>query len=246
MTGVVDFPRELYTRIITSQKYKLRSVNQSAGTNWNGTGGKPSGPHTQFWTADVSLGQMEDPILQDVEAILTKLKGRANVLRFAYSNRWAPYRDRSRVAGRVNFSDGTSFTDGTGFVNGLLPPEVFLVNAAAAGSRYLTLACGSSALGVPNAFRAGDLLQIKPGGIAGTVPHLYQATLGGDTDASGNIGLTIEPKLRQGVAAGDTVSLRYPDTLFRLADDNQGEIDVGGGGFGTCGFQLIEALDLVP
>lgn len=243
---IIDFPRELYGRIITGQKFTLRSVNQSAGTNWNGTGGKPSGPHTQFWTADVTLGQIADPILQDVDALITKLRGRANVLRFAYSNRWAPWRDRNLVAGQSTFSDGTRFVDGTGFSNGLLPPEVFLVNAAPMGSRYLTLACGSAATSIANAFRAGDLLQVKPNGIAGTVPHLYKATLGGDTDASGNIGLTIEPKLRQGVAAGDTVSLRYPDTLFRLADDNQGEIDVQGGGFGTCGFQIIEALDLVP
>lgn len=244
MTDVFDFPREWYNRIITSQKFVLRSISQSANTSWNGTAGKPSGPHTQIWTAEVSLMQMQDPLLQDVDALITKLRGRANVLRFSNSLRWAPWYDRNLVATTATFTDSSTFTDGTGFASGYLPPEVYLVNAAERGARYLTL--GGLPVSTVNAFRNGDLLQVKPNGVPGTVPHLYKITTGGNTDASGHIGVTIEPKLRQGVAAGDVVSLRYPDTLFRLADDNQGDMDVSGGGFGTGGFSLIEALDLVP
>jgi hypothetical protein len=99
---------------------------------------------------------------------------------------------------------------------------------------------------VSSALRAGDLLQIKPNGIPGTVPHLYKVMVGGDTNSSGEIGVQIEPGLRQGVAAGDVVSLRNPSTLFRLVDDGQGDIQVGGAGMGSTGLSFVEALDLVP
>lgn len=241
MTNVYDFPIEWK---ISSQRYALRSMNQAPGTSWGGAGGGISGPHTQIWTAQTSMAPVFDPELQDVDAFIARLRGRANVVRFPHLPRWAPWHDRNLVNTVATFSDGSTFTDGSGFISGSLPPEVYLVNAAAAGTRYIVL--GGLPASKVKALRAGDLLQIKPNGIPGTVPHLYKAMYGGDTDVSGQIGLDIEPGLRQGVAAGDVVSLRYPSSLFRLVDDNQGEEEVTGGGLGTLGFSLIEALDLVP
>jgi hypothetical protein len=93
---------------------------------------------------------------------------------------------------------------------------------------------------------SGDLLQIKPNGIPGTVPHLYKVMYGGNSDSSGQIGVEIEPMLRADIAAGDTVGLRNASTLFRLVDDSQGDVEMGADGIGSLGLSFIEALDLVP
>jgi hypothetical protein len=244
MTTVYDFSREWYDLLTPPHRYTLRSVNQSAATTWNGAGPGIIGPHTQFWTTDIAFRPMYDPIQQDVDAFVSRLRGRSGVARIASSRRSRPWYDRNLAATSATFSDGSGFTDGSGFANSFLPPEVYLTTAAAKGARYLVL--GGLPASLVNAFRNGDVLEIKPNGIASEFPHKYKMMYGGDTNASGEIGVAIEPPLRQGVAAGDTVSLRYPSTLFRLVDDNQGEIDIGGDGIGSLSLSFIEALDLVP
>ena len=124
------------------------------------------------------------------------------------------------------------------------PPEVFVYSAAARAANYIVL--GGFPVSTANILRSGDLLQIKPNGIAGSVPHLYEVRVGGSSDSSGRIGVSLNVRLRQAVAAGDVVGLRYASTLFRLADDTQGEVEDTGAGVGSVGFTLVEALDLVP
>jgi hypothetical protein len=187
---------------------------------------------------------MYDPTQQDVEAWVLRLRGRSGVARIGHAKRQRPWYDRNLVATRATFSDGTRFNDGTYFANGYLPPQVYVVTAAGKGQRYLTL--GGFPASVSNVLRRGDLLQVKPNGMSGTVPHLYSVMFGGNSDAAGQIGVEIEPMLRSDVAAGDTVGLRNASTLFRLADDAQGEIQLGADGIGSLGLSFVEALDLVP
>ncbi len=172
------------------------------------------------------------------------MRGRSGVVRVGNGLRLAPWHDRGLTPTVSAWSDGSTFADGSGFANGYLPPEVYLVNAAAKGARYIVL--GGLPASIASCLRRGDLLQIKPNGVPGTVPHLYQAMYGGDTDSSGRIGLAIEPGLRQGVNAGDVVGLRYASTLFRMADDSQFDTDGTGAQMGTVGGSLVEALDLIP
>jgi hypothetical protein len=65
----------------------------------------------------------------------------------------------------------------------------------------------------------------------------------GSTDSSGNTGVEIRPPLRAGAAAGDTVILEYPTSIFHLIDDNQGDIEMTVPNQGTFGFTLIEAIE---
>lgn len=241
--AVYDFPREWYA-LLTTQKFTLRSLNQSAPTTWNGAGASAIGPHTQLWTTDFAFRPMYDPVQQDVDAWVSRLRGRSGVARISHTLRNRPWYDRNLAASTSLFSDGSTFSDGSAFANGYLPPEIYVATAAARGARYITL--GGLPASLATAFRAGDLLQIKPNGIPGSVPHLYKIMYGGATNSSGQIGVDIEPGLRQAVAAGDVVSLRYPSTLFRLADDGQGEIEIGANGIGSTGLSFVEALDLVP
>lgn len=249
--NVYDFPREWHKFIIT-QKFDLRSVNQSAPLPWSGAGQAISGPHTQMWLSTITFAPISDvmdttlgPVLQDMDAFFARLRGRAGVLRMFNAARTKPWYDRNLTAGTSNWSDGSTFTDGSGFSSGFLPPEVYVTTAAAKGARYLTL--GGLPASLPSALRRGDLLQVKPNGIPGSVPHLYKPMFGGDTNSSGQIGVAIEPPLRTGISAGDIVGLRYASTLFRLTDDTQFEIEMSGdGNVGNIGGSLVEAMDLVP
>ncbi|WP_448043819.1 hypothetical protein [Bradyrhizobium liaoningense] len=240
---VYDFPVEWYDLLVT-QKMPLRSINQAAATTWNGAGQGIIGPHTQIWTTEMSFRPMYDPIQQDVDAWVSRLRGRSGVARIGNALRQRPWYDRNLLPGTSTFSDSTTFTDGTGFDDGYLPSEVYVVNAASKGHRYIVL--GGFPASTANVLRRGDLLQIKPNGLPGTVPHLYKAMYGGNSDSSGEIGLEIEPMLRTDIAAGDTVGLRNTTSLFRLVDDQQGDIEISANGIGSLGLSFIEALDLVP
>ncbi len=240
---ILTFPVEWYPEIET-QSFALRSLNQVAARPWRGAGAAISGPHTQLYVSDVSFRPMRDPLLQDMDSFFARLKGRANALRLADAKRVAPWYDRNITASSVGFSDGSLFDDGTGFANGLLPPNVFVAEAAARGANYIVL--GGFPASTANVIRRGDPFEIMPNGVPAAYPHRYEAMISSSSDSSGRVGLEIGPLLRVGVAAGDQVSLRYAASLFRLVSDSEGESQTGGAGIGTRSFKAIEALDLVP
>lgn len=240
---IYEFNRTWYDYVVT-QKFPLRSLNQSAARPWGGAGPSISGPHTQIFLSDVTMAPMRDPLLQDIGAMFKRLRGRSGLLRLSWALRLAPWHDRNLAASTVGFSDGSTWLDGSEWINGLLPPSVYVAEAAAAGADYIVL--GGFPASTANVLRGDDMLEIKPGGVAAGFPHCYAVAYGGDTNASGEIGFKIEPRLRAGIAAGDVVSLRYPSSVFRLVDDNQADIEATGAEIGNIGFSVMEALDLVP
>lgn len=251
MTTIYTFPTEWYQFLVT-QKFNPRSINQSATRPWNNSGAAIGArPHTQMWLCDLTFATLSDymmpelgPVLQDVDAFFTRLRGRSGAVRVSNGQRLMPWSDRNRAASLVGFSDGATFSDGSHFANSFLPTDVALFAAAAAGADYIVLSgFPPSTVGV---LRQGDLLEIKPNGVRAAFPHLYKAMLPGDSDASGNVGIKIEPRLHAGVAANDTVGLHYASTVFRMIDDTQFEIEETGAGQASCGGSLIEALDLIP
>ncbi len=243
MTVIVyDWPVEWYDKI-TTQTYAPRSITQAASRARSGAQ-RISGPDAQFYVSRVTLAPMRDPERQDVGAFLARLKGRSGAMRLADSSKLAPWYDRSITPTRSNWSDGSTFTDGTGFVTGYLPPEVFVATAAARGANYIVL--GGFPASTANVIRRGDPIQVKPNGDPGIFPHPYEAMFTCSSDASGLVGIEINPRLRQGVGVGDSVGLRYAASVFRLESDNEGETETADGGIGNIGFSLVEALDLVP
>ena len=242
MTATVyDFPREWYDLIVT-QKFTLRSLSQVSGRPWAG-GRNVAEPHVRLFTSEVTMAPQRDPVLQDMDAFFSRIKGPSGVLRLSNALRLAPWYDRNLSPTVATWSDSSLFTDGTGFANGFLPPEVFVATAAARGTNYIVL--GGFPASITDVIRRGDLLEVKPNGIPGVIPHLYKAAFTCSSNSSGQVGIEIGPNLHGGIAAGDTVGLRYPSSLFRLADDTQGDIEGSGAGIGTFGFSVIEALDLV-
>lgn len=253
--NVQTWPTEWYQYVV-SNAFVLRSMNQRAGRPWGGAGAAVSArPHTQIWTERVTLAPMRDPLLQDIDAFIADAKGSSGLIRMSNTLRLAPWADRKLAGGEwppgalsnattSRFSDGSGFDDGSGFANGFGPSAVQIYQAAARGANYIVLSGFPAS--TANVLRRGDLVEVKPGGVAAEFPHLYKAMLGGNSDASGRVGIRIESPLRASVNAGDTASLRYASTLFRFSDDNQGDVEGSDGGQGAIGFSLIEALDLVP
>jgi hypothetical protein len=242
-TPVYEWPREWYVYVVT-QKYRVRSMSQVANRPWTG-GRNVKGPHAQAWLAEVTLAPVQDPDRQDIDAFLGRLAGQSGLMRFADASRLAPWYDRhAALQADGVFSDGKGFSDGTGFATGYLPPEVYVSTAAARGSNSIVL--GGFPVSTASVIRRGDLFQVKPSGVADSVPSLYESMFSCSSDASGRVGIEISPRLRTAVAVGDPVSLRYASTVFRLLDDTQGEMQMTGAGIGNAGFSLVEALDMVP
>lgn len=238
--SIYEFPSDWYQYVV-SRRFRAMPASQVSPRPWSG-GRNVSGPHAKWWTATITFAPLQDPLRQDVEAFFSRLDGQAQVLRMADPSRL--YAWRNRLNGDGTFSDGATFSDGSSFTINDLPAEVIVTAAAARGAHSISL--GGFDVSSVNMLRRGDLLQIKPSGVAGTIPHLYEVMVGGDTDASGEISVEISPRLRAGIAVNDTVNLDTPATLFRLTDDTQGEMQVDGAGIGSLGFTAVEALDLVP
>ena len=241
---IYDFPLAWYDwGFAAPSKYRLRSMSQVALKPWSGAQGV-AGPHAQLWLADMTTAPLQDPYRQDADAFFARLRGRSGLLRFADPTKLDCWYNRTTTPTTSKFSDGTSFTDDTGFADGLMPPTVYVAQVASKGARYLVLK--GFPVSTVTALRRGDPLEIRPNGVSANFPHRYAAMYGGDTDSSGQIGVAIEPGLRAGVAVGDPVSLRAASSVFRLASDDSGEMELAAGFMGSVSFSLIEALDLVP
>jgi hypothetical protein len=240
-----DFPIEWYDYIVGG-KFRLRSASLFSNRPWAG-GQNVTKPHTKAWLTDITLRPARDPLLQDFKAFFSSLDGRSGILRLSDATRFMPWADRQLLLSQnapSYFSDGSRFTDGSGFANGFLPPNVFVNSAAALGSNYLVLAGFPAS--TQNVLRNGDLLEIKPNGMPASFPHLYEVQTPSDSDSQGRVGIYLTWQLHADVAASDTVSLRFPSTLFRMTTDDQFEFEDSGSGIGSGGGSLFEALDLVP
>ncbi|TAK50234.1 MAG: hypothetical protein EPO23_03240 [Xanthobacteraceae bacterium] len=238
MTDVWEWPRAWYR--VTSSVFQLKKVALAAPHRWTGAA-SVYGPISQLWTAKLSLTAQDwDDQGQAMAAFLDRLGGQAGLMRIGDVARQIPLRDRASVAASEAWSDGSHFGDGTGWVSGLLPPTVSLDAAAAKGVTYIVVA------GLPaseaRVLRAGDLIELRAGGIATATPNLYTLVRDAPTDAAGRTGLEIRPPLRQGFAAGDMVVLSNPTSVFRLLDDDQGEAALTGRRLANMGFALVEAI----
>jgi hypothetical protein len=237
-TPVYEFPREWYSFLKIT--FQLRSGSQTSPRPWAG-GSSIYGPHVQLWMPKLTVAQIVGDGWQARSAFFSRLGGQAGLLRMSDPARVAPQYNTSLAASVATWSDGSRFTDGSGFLSGLLPPTAFLVSAKSRGDRDLVV--GGLPASIVNALRPGDLLEVRPNGIASLTPHLYEVSVQGDTNAAGQTGVEVRPPLRANLAAGDMVVLSYPTSVFHLIDDSQGEIELSAPFLANFGFSLIEAIE---
>lgn len=178
-----------------------------------------------------------------MSAFMSRLNGQSGLIRIGHGARVQGQYNVEAVVTREEFSDDTLFSDGTGFLSGTLPSTVIVAEAAARGATSLVV--GGLPASLSSVLRRGDLLEIRPGGVAASYPHLYEVMVDGSTDGDGETGVEIRPPLRRSVASGDQIVLSYPTSVFRLMDDDQGSVEVDAARIAGMGFSLIEAVDLV-
>lgn len=240
MPTVFDFSLDWYQ--FTRSKFYLQSRSQTAVRPWLG-GKSVFGPHAQLWICEVTMTIQLDPQRRDIGAFFSRLDGQAGLIRMGDVARHQTWFDRVITLSMANWQDGTGFSDGSAWGAGSLPATVSILTAGNRGDSSITLA--GFPVSTNNVLRAGDLLELLPGGIRTACPHLYEVVVGGNSNASGQIGVEIRPRLRTNITASDSVSLRNASSVFRLLDDDQGAQEVSVPIISNLGFSLVEALDQV-
>lgn len=238
MSTALQWPLEWLTA--SSARFSLRSNSQSSISSWT-QGRNAFGPHSQIWMCEMTMNpRMDSGLWRAMAGLIAQLGGVAGKLRVADVTRLSPQRDLETTLSQERWSDGTFFDDGTGWSSGFLPPTVFLVEAASQGGDSVVI--GGLPASASRVLRRGDLLEIMPGGIFSPTPHLYMNAFDAPTDASGRTRVYISPHLRSGVAAGDRVALRNAQTVFRLASDEEGIMDITPPYVANFGMKLVEAV----
>ncbi len=109
---------------------------------------------------------------------------------------------------------------------------------AGAGQTGTVLILDGAAPGVAGWLREGDFLSFPLG--AGMALHMVVADAG--STSSGNVSLTIEPPLRGSPASGAAVTVASPVAVMRLADDEQGVLDITPPQLGAMTLSLVESF----
>lgn len=234
---IIELPRDWYR--FASCNFYLSSINLNSVAPATGRR-SVSGPNSQLWRAQLTMTTQDRDVWMAIEGMFAELAGSSGLLRMADPSRRAPQWDLDIAAGREAFSDGSFFTDGTGFSEGTLSPNIFAVEAADRGDTSMVV--GGLPESSSRVLRRGDHFEVRRNGMADETPSLHIVVRNAPTDADGQTRLEFRPALRKGVAMGDQIALRYPSTVFRLADDAQGIVERTPPNFGALGFGLIEAL----
>lgn len=238
MTMIYEWPLDWYKA--TAATFYLQSRSQSSSRPWLG-GKSVYGPHAQIWVCKMTISEQEwDGRGQAMSAFFSRLDGQAGLMRIGHVARLIPQWDRVTATTVQPWSDGTFFDDGTGWESGTLPPLVHVAEAASRGARYIVV--GGLPVSSSRVLRRGDLFEIRPNGVASESPNLYEVQFDAPTNSSGATGIEIRPALRQSIAAGDTIVLRNPTSVFRVVDDDQGAVEVTPPMRSNFGFTLVEAI----
>ena len=186
---------------------------------------------------------MEKPSWMPIEALIGELGGQAGLLRIGDVARLQPQRNYESEGTIVGFTDGTFFDDGTGFNSVALPSTIIVtgVDGALKGTTQVQVG-GGLPVNSTRVLRRNDLFEARPNGNYDATPQLYMITRDVNTDANGDTLLTFRPALRKGLQFGDTIVLKYPQTVFRLMDDEQGIIERSSPTMGNGSFKLVEAI----
>src|ERR1044072_8465326 len=234
---ITEWPTDWYSFV--TAKFYLRSFSQMSISAWTSRR-NVSGPHAQLWFCELTLPPMEKTTWMNIEALIAELGGQSGLLRIGDPARLEPQRNAESAGTIVGFSDGTFFDDGSGFNSTQLPATIVTTADALAGAGTITVS------GLPvsstRVLRRNDLIEAQPGGAYDSTPRLYMLTRDSDTDSGGETSLNIKPNLRDTILAGTSIVLNYPQSVFRLQDDEQGVIERTSPTIGNGAFKLVEAI----
>lgn len=204
---------DLTSLTFTSQNFRLRSTNQSAGVGQDGRE-QVVATESRVWDCEIDLKTLTKDDARQLSSYGDELNGRAGIVLLPVCNPGvlkltadvdqfyldAGYSQAEVSAGFEQFSDGTSFTDGTGFA---LPSTA---QSTASKSEEV----GSSSVVSDGLF----VRMLKPGQFFEHQNFLYRVA------EVVNGAVRFNPPLRAAVTAGDVLEVSNPVVKMRLADDD--------------------------
>lgn len=234
-----------YDAIPEMRSFRLRAFNISAiaAQSQELVSG---GLLVQRFEARLTLPSLIEEKWRDLDGMLAELAGTGGRLRLWDHARPEPYFNRNVPRLASAWDGGALWTGGGGWLAGPLPPTVIVAETAARGKNNILLS-GFPA-GQSGVLRRGDLMEIWPNGQQADHGHLYEVTRWSNSNDTGLSRVYFRPGLRKGVRAGDHMLIGQgikgggpkPSTVFRLASDEEGNIEVRGKNFGSLGLTLIE------
>jgi len=242
---VWEVPRSM--RAAVQSSFYLSSDALNAASPWTQES-SPYGPLVQYHIAEINPPTLRstpgfdgEVTWRDWQGFITRLRGTSGLLRIVDYFRMRPRFDLLNAGASALWSDGDLWSDGKPWVIGALPPFVTLAENAKAGDDSIVMQ--GLPPNTPDVLNPSDLTELRPGGIATPYGNLYECIHSGRANANGKTRVYIQPGLRQDFNAGDMCVLRYPTSVFRLADKTQGIVTrTAPGGHGSLGFKLIEKM----
>lgn len=181
------------------------------------------------WVARMEFASRDARKATLLDALIARMNGGEHTMRLWDFRRPIP-RGAAGISTTTAFSDGTRFADGTGFEDYESNPTVS--HPAARGAETVR-STGWDASQAP-ILAAGDYI-----GIGG---YLYMLLDDAESDASGVAVLTIRPRLRAAIAAGDAIEFIRPTAAFLVVDGGQGDNRTAAPALSSYSIAFVEAL----
>lgn len=198
----------------------------------------------QRFEAGLTLPPQSSEQWRDLDGLIVALRGSSGKIRLWDHQRKEPFYNSTVAASGATWDDGSTFDDGSLWQSGKLPPLVVAGENRSRGEANLLMTGFPASLS--GVLRRGDLFEVRPNGIPAEHAHLYQVTRWANSNASGQTRVSFEPGLRRGLRFGDQIVIGgggiYPMSVFRLASDDEGSIEVNEAGHGAVGLRFTEVL----
>jgi len=248
MVTIITWPADAH---VAQRSFQLKSRNFRSGGYLSGDM-RSSGPVSQRFEAKITLPTMDhvaqvnaDPARANaswriVSGILSGIRGTSGFIRMGDRARRGPYFNLVNAPVGASWDDLSTWDNGALWEGGYLPSYVHVDVLAARGDNSVVLA------GLPVSTAAvlnpGDLFEVRRNGVPADHGMLHEVTRVASSNADGKSRVYFEPGLRVAVGAGDMVVLKDATTVFRLASDDEGVIDVNVALHGALGLSLVEVL----
>jgi hypothetical protein len=204
----------------------------------------PGGLMVQRFEAKLTFPPMVDEQWRDHSGLLAEIAGIGGRVRLWDNLRKEPYYNKLVEGTVANWDDGSTWDDGTGWLGGKLPPFVTVAETARRGATNILLKGFPPSL--EGVLRRGDLWEAQPNGEQSDFAHLYEVTRRANSNSEGLTRVYFRAGLRAGLRTGDKVVIGgagvYPSSIFRLASDDEGDIEVDEAHHGQFGVSFIEVL----
>lgn len=198
----------------------------------------------QRFEAGLTLPPQSSEQWRDLDGLIVALRGASGKIRLWDHQRKEPFYNTGIPASTATWDGGAAWNDGALWTAGKLPPFVVSGENRSRGEANLLIKGFPASLS--GVLRRGDLFEVRPNGIPAAHAHLYQVTRWANSNASGESRVYFEPGLRRGLRSGDQVVIGgaglFPMSVFRLASDDEGDIEVNEAGHGSVGVRFVEVL----